>query len=242
MKIKSTGDANTLMEKMGFLDEDLKTPQHDEMTLWLYANVLDLLYGGKVNSRLWRPDYIDSVAKNTAADIISHIQQFRPNAAVLPTVDGAVNTLLSKIGEPEWQVKRVERTLEMPVLNNRTQYLVGYVDMSARFLHPESLGIQWASYHDLPNELRHSLGITELMSTITDSAKWIIQHVEKRWAFEVKSNIKSIGELMRQLNTYRQYLPTHQFCVVAPRNDALAALLSEQGIRFIAYETEQEQC
>ena len=35
--------ANTLQQKMGFFDEDLKMPKHDELMLWLDKNIEHIL-------------------------------------------------------------------------------------------------------------------------------------------------------------------------------------------------------
>lgn len=52
-------------------------------------------------------------------------------------------------------------------------------------------------------------------------------------AFEVKTSIRSIGETIRQINTYRAYLRSGtRFCIVSP-DDRFRAILESQGILFV---------
>lgn len=52
-------------------------------------------------------------------------------------------------------------------------------------------------------------------------------------AFEVKTSIRSIGETIRQINTYRSYMRRDTlFCIVSP-DDRFRAILESQGILFV---------
>ena len=57
---------------------------------------------------------------------------------------------------------------------------------------------------------------------------------ERFFLFEVKTQIKSAGELIRQINYYKEYVRGH-YVVVSPE-DKFARILKEQGIGFIPYE------
>lgn len=54
---------------------------------------------------------------------------------------------------------------------------------------------------------------------------------------EVKTSIPSVGELLRQLNTYKEFLNSsgNAFIVVAPDNSQ-ERILKEQGYLFYKYE------
>jgi hypothetical protein len=54
-------------------------------------------------------------------------------------------------------------------------------------------------------------------------------------AFEVKTRIPSLGELLRQMRTYQLHLGNVSLFVVCP-DDRFAAPLKEQGIHFLKYE------
>ena len=94
-------------------------------------------------------------------------------------------------------------------------YIVGFVDMAVTFQLP-----------------RLNLNI-ELEENGWNS-KWNIGYAtDNRINFEVKTEIPSLGELIRQLNMYKSYGAKNIF-VVAP-DDSHKELLQEQGIGFIKY-------
>jgi hypothetical protein len=55
-------------------------------------------------------------------------------------------------------------------------------------------------------------------------------------AIEVKTSISSVGDLIRQIQFYRNYLSGPRWIVVSP-DDRPAAILKEQGIYFYKYQT-----
>lgn len=58
-------------------------------------------------------------------------------------------------------------------------------------------------------------------------------------AFEVKSKINSLGEVIRQINQYKAFCPpTVKFFVVCP-DDKFAKIFVQQGIGFVKAELEE---
>jgi len=57
-------------------------------------------------------------------------------------------------------------------------------------------------------------------------------HEDLEIAFEVKSRIKNIGEVIRQINQYRTFSRFNSFYIVSP-DDRFVDILSSQGIGFI---------
>jgi hypothetical protein len=58
--------------------------------------------------------------------------------------------------------------------------------------------------------------------------RYLLDHI----CFEVKSKITSIGEVIRQINQYKTFLPPVRFVIVSP-DDRYSDILTNQGIYFV---------
>ena len=65
-------------------------------------------------------------------------------------------------------------------------------------------------------------------------AGWKLEHRDLRLFIEVKTNVPSIGELIRQLRFYVTH-GASPLVVVAPPDDRLAVTLQEQGFGYVPY-------
>lgn len=162
----------TLQQKMGFSDADLKTSLHDEIMIWLDANISEI---------------IDPIMRKT----------FRPE--IISLLDsGQAYLELIKI----W---------EKPITTGKNNYIIGFIDFSVTC-------VVLTSKEDLGSrEFCFDLGSRE-------------------FCFEVKSKIPSVGELIRQIHLYREYLPGKSFMIVSP-DDRFKSVLESQKIGFIKYES-----
>jgi len=103
---------------------------------------------------------------------------------------------------------------ERPVIAGTNNFIVGYIDLWVR--------------------------MTGSCPTILDE-RWIVTDNRSiECAFEVKSRIPSLGEVIRQMRTYQQHALTSRMLenywfIVCP-DDRFAAPLKEQGIHFLKYE------
>lgn len=153
----------TLQQKMGFSDADLKTSLHDEIMIWLDANISEI---------------IDPIMRKT----------FRPE--IISLLDsGQAYLELIKI----W---------EKPITTGKNNYIIGFIDFS-------------------------------LTCVVLTSKKDL---GSREFCFEVKSKIPSVGELIRQIHLYREYLPGKSFMIVSP-DDRFKSVLESQKIGFIKYES-----
>lgn len=74
---------------------------------------------------------------------------------------------------------------------------------------------------------RHIIGYIDLLAEFSSNV--CLPHI----AFEVKTSIRSIGETIRQINTYRAHIRREtMFCIVSP-DDRFRAILESQGILFV---------
>ncbi len=156
--------AQTLLQKMGFRDGDLSTPLHDEIMLWLDANM-----EGIIRSFDWLKSWMNP-------DLAQQNPEFHPGG----------------------------KTWEVPITVGQNNYVVGFIDLrvETKFV--------------LPGQRE--------------------THYGPDLNFEVKTSIPSLGELLRQINTYRAHCTGRQtFIVVAP-DDRFAAQLESQRVHFLKYD------
>lgn len=127
--------AKTYLEKLGFFDEELRTPKHDDMFLWLIENY---------------------------RTVIKHF-------------------------DPNYNFEKYNEKIvgEYPV--KVRDFIVGFLDAQIN-----------------------------------------------GYAFEIKTQINSIGELLRQINTYRIHLSYYKFIIISP-DDRFEKILQGQGILFYKY-------
>lgn len=185
--------SQTIQQRLGFMDEDLKTTKHDEIMLWLDSaieNHFELLM--KILPE-WQPDEIHVLDEHS--EIKGEEKKFilLENSSIfqnLPTKTSA--SCKNKI----W---------EFPILNNK--FIVGFVDLKVDCTKP------------VLEFYKGKLEVTKEFDTIF---------------FEIKSEIKSLGELIRQIRMYQTYTKGKWF-VVSP-DAKFSSQLEKQGIGFIKYE------
>jgi hypothetical protein len=120
---------------------------------------------------------------------------------------------------PAWPgLKITQKQWEMPVMSGA--YTVGFVDLKVQYKRPVLYLSQPQSTHP----------------RFISRPDWQIAWHPACAYFEVKTSIPSLGELLRQLNHYRQYLgreyETPDIFVVAP-DARFAAKIREQGFGFL---------
>jgi hypothetical protein len=118
------------------------------------------------------------------------------------------------IDEPDDPEVILEIKWEYPVMNK--QYLVGFIDLVSQLT--TSVGLSVDNYYH-EGILRH---------------EWECAYRTNTTAYEVKSTMPTAGEVIRQVNTYRQYTDITHWCVVAPRCDYVD-ILTAQEIDFLQF-------
>ncbi len=254
--------AKTLQERFGFVDDDLKRPMHDEIMQWIDRNAEDIIndlfykdwaeernkFEGIILNR------IPEVIKDRQVSIASYFASIQRTQDPVETEqfkeriageEAKINHLQSwkgfadpqvkprlKVTKKEWEytIKKISESKYSSSVS-----IIGFVDMKI-------------DYEDYRLDLKECF----IRESLDDgkSSFWDEKERKNRWDFsgnfqlshskekhsifiEAKSEIKSLGELIRQINVYRTYQGGNYF-VVAP-DDRYIDILNEQGIGFIKY-------
>jgi hypothetical protein len=98
---------------------------------------------------------------------------------------------------------------------------------------PKGYRVKWEPLVTMNEEGGQFIGFADLMAYVSRDEHPVL--------FEAKTEIESLGELFRQLRLYRAgyvagcAVSTLDFVVVCP-DDSNAALIREQGFRFLKYD------
>ena len=255
--------AKTLQEKFGFKDDDLKTPAHDAIMLWLDVNIEKIV--SKYFNISWTDDEIKKVEESAREEVLkikeklernkedierrieSHNEHCEKNKHLnslseyiynsnvsthnkylddLKNIEKKIGKLKTykSLGQPpeKLSIKIVKKTWERPI-KSHNDYVIGFIDMEVICHIPELFCY--------PKD---------------DYPKYVIDHIEYSLMLEVKTSIKSIGEVIRQIQLYKNYFKNdycngryrkYEFIIVSP-DDRYVDLLKSQNIGFVKCECE----
>jgi len=172
--------AKTLQEKLGFIDDDIKNPKHDDLVCWIDENAESIIH-----SFHW-PSIEDQLERLRDTGRYSFDIKLKDLPERPPI----------SIHAKKW---------ELPIIKQqyKTETIVGFVDICIECLYPELY--------------------------FTDKF-WYRNEIVKIY-FEAKTEIRSLGELLRQINTYKTYA-TGKYIVVCP-DEKFKTIIKSQGIKFI---------
>lgn len=208
--------AETLRERLAFNDPDRSTPLHDDICLWLDEWLHDedhlwtLCHGGR---REWTPQRIERLLREEEAcrtrQLASPYTQDRDRAEWDRRVLGP---------PPPFEGPELLGTCWEKAIGDE-KWVSGFIDLNAEIEQTGNIALGEHFAHSNYGVCRPS--------------EWHISRHERQYAFEVKSSIPSLGELLRQIRYYERK-HTATYYVVAP-DDRYAGKLNEQGVGFIHY-------
>lgn len=223
--------ATTLQQKFGFQDDELRTPAHDALMVWLDQYV-DSAFVDRYPTALSQ-DEIDSQIAAVKQENEKRLRDAEKKMSEdKEWMDGVTNKFQKPMAEsnyrrsldeyerikayceswnpgqpPSIEVK-IRKIWESPVMA-RNDFMVGFIDMKVlvkhRFVRLE--GGKW------------------------DESELYCVQGDDVYLYEIKPSIPSVGELIRQIRMYQQYQDGH-YTVVSP-DDRFASVLNGQGIEFL---------
>jgi hypothetical protein len=238
----SAGQPNTLIEKLGFRDDDRKAPEHDQIVSWLDAQ---LRSEGFLRTLI--PDNesigtgLDKAAKNviarhsylkrrTAEETARYETATSYNRNSIDQNVAYFNEKLAELanksapGPPPDPPPPAATTItwELPLGDSR--WIAGFLDIYATI-----------------KVSRRSMYTWNPSDTDWDAPYWGIWSEEFAFGFEVKAAIPSVGDLIRQIRFYEAKWNGHRrpaFYVVSPHGKHAPALVA-QGIGFVHHPSAQ---
>lgn len=204
----------TLLKRFGFQDEDLKTPEHDEMFLTLLdtGNLFKVIKGTGCLDNLCTQCTCNECASKTCSwnwktkDCLEEecevVKEEYKKYMVMPYEDGGESWLTGYMEvEPEYVIK-----------NKYNNFIVGFVDVYAK----------------LP------LIATDYFRLVRKNWDNKVVPYTRDYFIEIKPKIRSVGETIRQINMYRAFVEGGQFIVVT-KNPQHTSAYRSAGIHIYDY-------
>lgn len=244
--------------KLALQDEDLKKPLHDDILFWVeeWAKIV-------VNMRPYLKLAVQRREHETVEldqESTKLIEKASERHSIEVTMKLENEKLLSRDVSTAWEGEppsklAYENGVWEPRLNIRDQNfnkrMVGFLDYVVEY--------RFTSHLHRTTKLIKRVVFDEPEKPVNDqnyrpSRKWHLEEIESRVEFteetdiqkiyfEIKSEIRSVGDLMRQLTFYRssdeikeaQFKNGIAIIVVAPENEKATRVIREQGYEFVEY-------
>jgi hypothetical protein len=225
--------ASTLQARFGFLDEDLKTSSHDEIMEWLDSNSQNLIQQILNWKPEWDKEFIKSCQEKAQSAVNNQLEEWqKSNYSGNKEYIEKFQSWSGLGALPEKPSLGINLKWEYTV-STGNQFVVGFIDMKAVVFN-STITLEDVKYESSMKKymlLEHYHSSRERYSY----PSWYVNKESQRTEiyFEVKSSLPSLGELIRQIRMYEEYVKG-KFYVVAP-DDKYAEQLQRQGIGFIKY-------
>lgn len=240
------GQRPTMLQRLGFIDPDLKCPEHDKMSFALadHEFVKKLLHdAGLVTSKANAEEWLNKRAHDVDCHIVIELQEAPPRdtPGVLASILGPESK--TYIGDPENPTKRyytptinrwvtgsatykllsgkleVDVRLEVPVCKGQGEYkvIIGYADAIVSL--------------DLVLECEKLLTYPDCRGGHTTETKAESLTISKTILVDAKPSIPNPMETLRQFNTYREHLAdVHHLLWCPPCPENVKTIFQQQGI------------
>jgi hypothetical protein len=247
--------AKTIQQRFGFADQDLKKPMHDKIMYWMEKNLHDCLPDWIGCTDKWSEhriaklvDHIETLQakrldelEKQLSDTLQNDGSKEPAPVFLKNKKPWEGVKAERIKNIEACIESVKSWTQLPPLPDKppiskitsrwevpinttgnyvsgNKYIVGFVDFSVRCNMP-SLDLRGVGDSHLPDSWR---------------PEWEVHFINRTFRFEVKTEIASLGEVIRQINMYREYDSDAQYYLVSP-DGSHVDILNKERIGFIKY-------
>jgi len=215
----------TIKDTSFWLNEtELKTPKHDEMVLWTFNNVKYIIDYLKVLPKILQSYYSYTYFNGSYwSGNDNHCFDWE-TGKVTPKNFGNLNESKKKYVneiETEYPLFNLDKTqldikkiTEFPLIEHN-HFILGYIDLLAQISINNNLNYHY--FYKLFESNEKTIDI----------------------AFEVKPEVKSIGEVLRQFQYYKSNLPNNTKLVLITKTQGLKEIFESQG--FYVYEYEEDK-
>lgn len=229
--------------KLVFGDDDLKKPKHDEIMKWLqvWASSVDNVrpFFNPVHPTLWKSEVgrlVGYTPKEPASSCYQDqvIRQF--NDSHRYGEDESVKQPWPDA--PARSLRFLRASWEVPLFMNKS-FPAGFADMVA--VYEAGVRLERVTVNEYRHEVKKGdyYGDHDVFVKTGTREEWRETKEERCVFFEVKTEIKTLGELMRQLQLYRSTETVRSsggiLVVVAPPHEDARQVCASHGIPFVDY-------
>lgn len=244
--------ARTLQQRFGFLDDDLKTPKHDEIMFWLDENSTEIIEA-LFECSDWSETVVD-IFENRALKAVEQLKEevqrsidrnkeldYDSLTHLKKAISNGEHRLselnrFSSLGDPpkKQQLQTLRTIWEHPIVseNYKSSYTIGFVDF-VHVYNEQTLMVKNLDFS--PERFAPSGDKVPASYALVDGLlpEWHIDYSVINVFFEVKSTIPSFGELIRQVKMYQQHV--NGLWVIVSPDDRFANAFPKEGIHFYKY-------
>lgn len=256
----SKARGQTIQQRLGFQDGDLKTPKHDEIMVWLDANLLSLL--GHLDNWLtqWSSEDIQKATARAeqAAEKLMEYRKAQADQAQGGLADYQERRSVSPNLYSQFDIERKQQEVESCQEELRKVQDWSGLGPVPAFPPPKIVVRRWeqpiiskgykskyvVGFVDLFVKIDIAVGLyshwTKMPYSETPEGLPYWSKVDDRltYCFEIKSSIPSLGEVIRQIRMYQEY-QNGKYIIVCP-DDRFSDSLRAQGVGFLKYDPTRE--
>lgn len=229
-------------------EKDRKMPLHEEIVLWLYDELETKLKNSKWFDKLKEKLKKQQSAWLTLLPLKELLTELFVNTEWETKIDGFIELLNEEVSLEK--LFSIKRKLEIPIKQDK--YILGYGDIyfeisilnfdspliTALYHYNKEKNKKDDSYWGIKQKEALPEKYRELILSIVKQGKfWARRHNGSYDSvlFEVKSVLPTLGDLIRQLQYYRQIFSQ---IIVVGTDDKYAKILEEQGFGYVNYKSE----
>jgi hypothetical protein len=210
--------AQTLQERFGFKDDDLKQKSHDDIMLWVHNNAYSVLKHLMVRTGVLKS--IDAAWAENRSLLQETLEKYGKisvcNAELRGTplsweVESGTWNYLESVPQERPSIRIDSKKWEHPI-KAKGGFMIGFVDLVITYRYP-------------------FIGGTKFRATDNDGGGWI-QYRRRKLACEIKTTLPTAGELIRQIRMYQEHSNDDTAWMVICPDDRHASILEAQGIYF----------
>ena len=226
--------AKTLIERFGFKDPELTTPAHDEMFIVCMGSVqriIDLVVESDGRFECWR---------RMKQELNDHELVYLPS--IYPELGYTKKDVFESL--KAFAYVSDQTVPEKPIVA-KNNFIIGFIDLfiRAKVISDVENGhnpVYKEEYTNLNLGYGHYKEVIKSRFSLNDVYNRDLEAIEHLLTgfnilIEIKPSIRSVGELIRQIQTYRQFSRENTVYVVISKTTAFKDILAQSNIVLLNY-------